>query len=85
MYLRSDAASLHTHRCIGRGLRHEHKDGSASPKRRIFGRDPRRRQDAGTIDAIATDHAPHHADESAEYDRAPFGIMVLETAVRSGL
>ncbi|HNU08333.1 MAG TPA: dihydroorotase, partial [Pyrinomonadaceae bacterium] len=28
----------------------------------------------GTIDAIATDHAPHHADEKAlEYDRAPFG------------
>src|SRR6266481_3280432 len=29
----------------------------------------------GTIDAIATDHAPHHADEKAlEYDQAPFGI-----------
>ena len=36
----------------------------------------------GTIDAIATDHAPHHADEkSLEYDRAPFGIIGLETAV----
>ncbi|MEO6393200.1 MAG: dihydroorotase [Pyrinomonadaceae bacterium] len=36
----------------------------------------------GTIDAIATDHAPHHADEKAlEYDRAPFGIVGLETAV----
>ncbi|MGI8640904.1 MAG: dihydroorotase [Pyrinomonadaceae bacterium] len=36
----------------------------------------------GTIDAIATDHAPHHADEKAlEYDRAPFGIIGLETAV----
>jgi dihydroorotase len=36
----------------------------------------------GTIDAIATDHAPHHADEKAlEYDRAPFGIAGLETAV----
>ena len=36
----------------------------------------------GTIDAIATDHAPHHADEKAlEYDRAPFGITGLETAV----
>ena len=36
----------------------------------------------GTIDAIATDHAPHHADEkSLEYDRAPFGITGLETAV----
>jgi dihydroorotase len=36
----------------------------------------------GTIDAIATDHAPHHADEKAlEYDQAPFGITGLETAV----
>lgn len=36
----------------------------------------------GTIDAIATDHAPHHPDEKAlEYDRAPFGIVGLETAV----
>jgi dihydroorotase len=36
----------------------------------------------GTIDAIATDHAPHHADEKAlEFDRAPFGITGLETAL----
>jgi dihydroorotase len=36
----------------------------------------------GTIDAIATDHAPHHADEKAlEYDQAPFGIIGLETGV----
>ncbi len=36
----------------------------------------------GTIDAIATDHAPHHADEKAlEYDRAPMGITGLETAI----
>jgi dihydroorotase len=36
----------------------------------------------GTIDAIATDHAPHHSDEKAlEYDRAPMGITGLETAI----
>jgi dihydroorotase len=36
----------------------------------------------GSIDAIATDHAPHHADEKAlEFDRAPFGIVGLETCV----
>lgn len=36
----------------------------------------------GTIDAIATDHAPHHGDEKLlEFDQAPFGIIGLETAV----
>ncbi len=36
----------------------------------------------GTVDAIATDHAPHQADEKhVEFDRAPFGIIGLETAV----
>jgi dihydroorotase len=40
----------------------------------------------GTIDAIATDHAPHHADEKAlEFDRAPFGIIGLETAIALAL
>jgi dihydroorotase len=36
----------------------------------------------GSVDLIATDHAPHHADEKMlEFDRAPFGIVGLETAV----
>ena len=36
----------------------------------------------GTVDAIATDHAPHHRDEKLlEYDQAPFGIVGLETAI----
>lgn len=36
----------------------------------------------GSVDVIATDHAPHHYDEkNVEYDRAPFGIVGLETAV----
>ena len=36
----------------------------------------------GTIDVIATDHAPHHADDkTVEFDKAPFGIIGLETAV----
>lgn len=36
----------------------------------------------GTIDAIATDHAPHHANlKMLEFDRAPFGIIGLETAL----
>ena len=38
----------------------------------------------GSVDAIATDHAPHHADEKMlEFDRAPFGIVGLETRCRS--
>ena len=36
----------------------------------------------GTIDCIATDHAPHTADDKdVEYDQAAFGIVGLETAV----
>ena len=36
----------------------------------------------GSVDVIATDHAPHHIDEKmVEFDRAPFGIVGLETAV----
>lgn len=40
----------------------------------------------GTIDAIATDHAPHHTNEKAvEYDYAARGIVGLETAVALSL
>jgi dihydroorotase len=36
----------------------------------------------GTIDCIATDHAPHALEKKMlELDRAPFGIVGLETAV----
>jgi dihydroorotase len=36
----------------------------------------------GTIDAIATDHAPHAAyEKEQEFDRAPFGIVGLETSL----
>jgi dihydroorotase len=36
----------------------------------------------GSIDVVATDHAPHHADDKrVEFDRASFGIVGLETAV----
>jgi dihydroorotase len=37
---------------------------------------------AGSIDAIATDHAPHPGSEKMqEFERCPFGIIGLETAV----
>ncbi|HXN18226.1 MAG TPA: dihydroorotase [Candidatus Binatus sp.] len=36
----------------------------------------------GSVDAIATDHAPHHpASKDVEFDRAPFGIIGFETAL----
>jgi dihydroorotase len=36
----------------------------------------------GTIDVIATDHAPHHRDEKlGEFDLAPSGISGLETSL----
>jgi dihydroorotase len=40
----------------------------------------------GSVDVIATDHAPHHYDEkNVEFDRAPFGIVGLETAISLSL
>jgi len=36
----------------------------------------------GTIDAVATDHAPHHIDrKNCEFDVAAFGVVGLETCV----
>jgi dihydroorotase len=36
----------------------------------------------GTLDIIATDHAPHHYDEKEQaFDDAPFGLVGLETCV----
>ena len=40
----------------------------------------------GTIDVIASDHAPHdQADLEVEFDRVPFGVVGLETAVSLAL
>jgi|SRR5579863_39264 len=40
----------------------------------------------GTLDAIATDHAPHAAHEKEmEFDQAPFGVIGLETALSLSL
>ena len=36
----------------------------------------------GTLDILATDHAPHHYDEKEQaFDDAPFGVVGLETAL----
>ncbi len=40
----------------------------------------------GTVDAIASDHAPHHPDEKdVEFSLAPFGAIGLETSLSLGL
>jgi dihydroorotase len=40
----------------------------------------------GTVDVIATDHAPHEpAIKDVEFDRAPFGILGFETALALAL
>jgi dihydroorotase len=40
----------------------------------------------GTLDAISTDHAPHtDTEKDAEFDKAPFGIIGLETSLALSL
>jgi dihydroorotase len=40
----------------------------------------------GTLDAVATDHAPHAVEEKeVEFDQAPFGTIGLETALAAVL
>jgi dihydroorotase len=40
----------------------------------------------GTVDAIATDHAPHEpAIKDVEFDKAPFGILGFDTAIALAL
>jgi dihydroorotase len=53
------------------------------PLRSAFDRDEMLKGIAdGSVDVIATDHAPHHYDEKKmEFDQAPFGIVGLETCV----
>ncbi len=83
--LRGHAAPLRAHRRgagRARRLRHERQDESAAARGGRPRRAARGPRATASIDAIATDHAPHHADEKAlEFDRAPFGIVGLETAV----
>lgn len=39
----------------------------------------------GTIDCIITDHAPHAADEKADFEKAPNGVVGLETSLAAAL
>ena len=39
----------------------------------------------GTIDCIVTDHAPHTAEEKADFEKAPNGVVGLETSFAATL
>jgi dihydroorotase len=39
----------------------------------------------GVFDAIVTDHAPHSFDEKAVFEKAPNGIVGLETSLAAGI
>lgn len=39
----------------------------------------------GTIDCIVTDHAPHAAEEKADFEKAPNGVVGLETSFAAAL
>ena len=83
--LRGRAAPLHADR-RGAGdageLRHEHEDEPAAARGAPTATRCSQGIADGSVDVIATDHAPHHSDEKkVEFDRAPFGIVGLETAV----
>ena len=39
----------------------------------------------GTIDCIVTDHAPHSAAEKADFEKAPNGVVGLETSLAATL
>lgn len=39
----------------------------------------------GTIDCIITDHAPHAAEEKADFEKAPNGVVGLETSLAAAL
>ena len=79
---RGDAAPLHPHRRRGRRLRPGLQGEPAAADRRRRRRGARPALADGTIDAIATDHAPH-APEAKEvpFDQAPPGMLGLETAL----
>ncbi len=65
-----------------RGLRHQREDEPAAPRGGSTAAAIRQGLKDGTIDVIATDHAPHHYDaKEREFDEAPNGIIGLETAL----
>ena len=84
-HLRGDAAPFHRSptRCSAAPIAYDTNVKMNPPLREAADRDAMLAGIAdGSVDVIATDHAPHHYDEKqVEFDRAPFGITGLETAV----
>ena len=39
----------------------------------------------GTLDAIATDHAPHTPEEKSDFEKAPNGSIGMETSLAVGI
>ncbi len=39
----------------------------------------------GTLDAVATDHAPHSMEEKADFEKAPNGSIGMETSLAAGI
>ncbi|NLP48131.1 MAG: dihydroorotase [Clostridiales bacterium] len=39
----------------------------------------------GTLDLIATDHAPHTVEEKSDFEKAPNGVVGLETSLAAGI
>ncbi len=80
--LRGHAAPLHADRWGDWRLRHEREDESAAARRRRTGRAVVEALLDGTVDCIATDHAPHASwEKEVEFERAANGITGLETAL----
>ena len=84
-FRRSVPASFHADRRVPEDLRHEFQDEPAV----AHGARPRGALGGladGTIDCIASDHAPHCTyEKEVEFDIAPFGIIGLETELALSL
>ena len=82
---RGHAASPRLHRRGSAHVRHQPEGEPPAPVGGGPGSPPAGIAD-GTIDAIATDHAPHAVEEKeSEFDRAPHGTIGLETALAVAL
>ena len=79
---RGRAAPPDAHRRGGARLRHQREDGAAAALARTIATRAAPALADGTIDAIATDHAPHALHEKElDFREAPPGMIGFETAL----